>query len=117
MAQQRRITRHLVSILFGLAIGGATVWGVFMFALRPSEHEYRIRTAGHYAQQMSYYGVGRLASFKDCTLEPPEAIERLRGINWVGTCTTSARGTGYVYAVRLDSWARHKGAEFRVLAP
>lgn len=108
---------YLLYLIAGVFLGGATIWLVFALTLSPSEDDFRIRASGHYAQQMSHYGVGRLASFRDCHLEDPDPYERLRGINWVGACTTSARGTGYVYRVQLDTWARHRGEEFRVLAP
>lgn len=117
MSAFARTTTHLVSILIGLAVGGATIWSVFKLTLTPSEHDFQVRAAGHYAQQMSHSGVGRLASFRDCALEPPDPYQRLSGITWIGSCTTSARGTGYIYEVRLDAWARSRGAEFRVVPP
>lgn len=111
------MTRHLLSTLIGMAVGAATVWAVYTFTLGPSEEDFRIRVAGHYAQQMSHYGVGMLASYKDCALEAPDPFDRVRGVSWVGECSTSARGTGYVYEVHLDSWARYRGDALRVLAP
>lgn len=117
MAELTRGTRHTIFMILGLLTGGATVWLLMAFMLSPNEDDFRVRAAGHYAQQMSHYGVGHLASFRDCSLEDPDPFQRLRGINWIGECTTSARGTGYVYEVQLDGWARHKGENFRVLAP
>lgn len=111
------MTGHVVSVLVGMIVGAVTVWAVYTLTLGPSEEDFRIRVAGHYSQQMSLYGVGMLAAYGDCSLQQPEPVERLRGIGWVGECTTSARGTGYVYEVRLDSWARHRGDALRVMVP
>lgn len=111
------MTRYFLSLLTGLVLGGFTVWGVFAFTLAPNDADFRIRAVGHYAEQLSLYGIGSLASFKDCKLEEPDPFQRLRGVNWIGACSTSARGTGYVYTVQLDNWARHSGDDFRVLAP
>ena len=107
----------MLAVMIGLFVGGATVWGVFALVLGPTDDDFRVRAAGHYAQQMSQFGVGALASYHDCTLELPDPFQRLRGISWIGECTTSARGTGYVYEVQLDVWARHQGEDFRVFAP
>lgn len=117
MAKTHLTLRHVLFGFMGLIIGAGAVWLGFALTLAPSEEDFRVRASGHYAQQMSHYGVGRLASFRDCHLFDPDPFERLRGINWVAECTTSSKGTGYVYRVQLDNWARHRGEEFRVLAP